>query len=222
MFTKLNASIYKYNNTFYNSVFEEILSKIIVCYNQMILDKVSLINDENSIRDYMLSNYLKRQWFKKQNDITNYLFDKELVENTGRIDIRIMPVNPLINDEAYYIIECKRLNSKNQNGKKGLNGEYISEGICRFVSQKYSSYYKTNGMIGFIVSTININKNIDCINKLLKTSFKQSNTTQQLKNKIIVNGFDFSYFSLHNINGEEIGIYHLMFDFANNLKLTEI
>lgn len=218
IFSELNASGFKYNGIFYNKEFEEILLKIIACYNCIIYQNVRLSNDENSIRNYMLYNYLKKQWFKEKHEITNFLFDSELPENTGRADIRIIPVNPLINDEAYYIIECKRLNAKNQNGKTGLNAKYISEGINRFVSQKYSSYYQSSGMIGFVVESIDVNKNIASINTLLQTSFTQTNTIQEITKRSIVAGFDFSYCSLHKVDSKEITIYHLMFDFAKNIQ----
>lgn len=217
MFPNLNASGYEQNDKFYNAEFEIILSKVIICYKQMLVDNVLLNNDENSIRDYMLANYLKKQWFKKQYNITDYLFDKELVENTGRIDIRIMPVNPFVEDEAYYIIECKRLNAKNINGKTGLNGEYISEGICRFISTKYSCYYKTNGLIGFVVESIDIEKNIASINILMSNSFTQASMVNPLSKRSILGEFNYSYFSTHNCDKNEIGIYHLMLDFSKNI-----
>lgn len=62
-----------------------------------------------------------------------------------------MFINLFINDDVYYIIECKRLDINNLNGISGLNGEYILEGICCFVFLKYLCYYKINGMIVFIV-----------------------------------------------------------------------
>lgn len=218
MFTELNASGFEYNGIFYCKAFEEILSKVIICYNCMISQNVRLRNDENSIRDFMLYNYLKKQWFKEKHEITDYLFDPELPEDKGRIDIRIMPVNPFISDEAYYIIECKRLDSTNTTGTTGLNAEYIAEGICRFVSKKYSTYYRTNGMIGFIVESIDIHKNVTSINTLLNDSFTQANTTQTLSNRNIVKGFNYSYHSTHNIDAIEITIYHLMFDFSKNIQ----
>jgi len=214
MFTELNASDYGYSSIFYNAEFEEILSKVIACYNAMLSDNVSLSNNENSIRDYMLYNYLKKQSFKKQYGVTNYLFDSELPENTGRIDIRIMPVNPFVNDDAYYIIECKRLDAVNPKGTSGLNSEYVKQGIHRFASTKYSTYYKTNGMIGFVVQTIDISNNVAAINNLLKGA---ANTTRELFNRNIVSGFDYSYCSTHSLNGVEITIYHLMFDFSGNV-----
>jgi hypothetical protein len=215
MFTDLNASAYRHSSIFYNAEFEEILSKLIACYNTMISDNASLSNNENQIRDYMLYNYLKKQSFKVEHKVTNYLFDPELPENTGRIDIRVMPVNPFVNDDAYYIIECKRLDAVNQNGTSGLNSEYIKEGVSRFVSTKYSTYYKTNGMIGFVVQTMDINKNITAINGLLKGT---ANTTRELSYRKIVSDFDYSYCSTHSLNGDEILIYHLMFDFSKNIR----
>ena len=218
MFSDLNASGYGQNLTFYNNEFEGVLYGIIACYNCMIASKVILPNDENQIRDRILANYLKRDWFKRQYSIVNYLFDKEIAEMTGRVDIRVMPINPFVNDEAYYIIECKRLNSQNQTGISGLNAEYIKEGIYRFVSGKYSSYFKTNGMIGFVVDIMDIHRNIMTINELLKSHFLQSNTTQFLTERKIESSFQYTYCSKHSIDQKEVLLYHLMFDFSKNIQ----
>jgi len=129
----------------------------------------------------------------------------------------VISPNSFADTSAYYIIECKRLDSENTNGISGLNGEYIKEGICRFTSGLYTTYYKTNGMIGFVVEAIDIDKNITSINTLLSESFPQANTTQLISHRLITNGFDFSYYSMHNKDNEEIIIYHLMFDFQNNI-----
>lgn len=180
MFPYLNASAFGHSVVFYDAEFKNVLSKMIACYHQMIDDKVTLPNNENSIRDTILYNYLKKQNIKIKHHLTNYLFDPELPENTGRIDIHIMPVNPFINDDAYYVIECKRLDSKTTPGSSGLNGEYIAEGICRFVSEKYSCYYKVNGMIAFVVEPIDLHDNVTSINTLLSTHYHQANTTATL------------------------------------------
>lgn len=218
MFSSLNATGYNGNRHFFHAEFERVLSYVIIGYKQMLIDNVSLANDENSIRDVLLYSYLKKTAFKKKNDINNYLFDKELEENTGRIDIRVMPVNPFISDEAYYIIECKRINSKNTSGKTGLNGEYIAEGVCRFVSQKYSCYHQTNGMIGFVVDTLDIDKNIASLNTLLSSQFPEAKTVKDISKHSIVTGFDFSYYSTHTGNSSELLLYHLMLNFSNNIK----
>jgi hypothetical protein len=165
-----------------------------------------------------LYGYLKKEKYKRQLELTDYLFDPELPENKGRIDIRIMPINPFISDEAYYIIECKRLDATNQNGTTGLNGEYISEGICRFVSSKYSSYHKTNGMIGFIIQSMDIQGNVDCINGLLANQNFKANTNLNLHPRKIKDDFEYSYCSTHSMGTKEIILYHLMLDFSDNIQ----
>ena len=216
-FPELDASAYNFSDEFFSKEFEEILSKIIACYRHMLSDNIVLPDNENKIRDSLLGGYLKNTPIKKQYGLTDYLFDPELPENTGRIDIRVMPLNPFIDDKAYYVIECKRLNSTNQNGKTGLNGEYISSGICRFVSEKYTSFYDVNGMIGFIVEALRIADNVESINKLLGSSFTEANATRLLQAKSILADFDYSYYSTHKTENGEVTIYHLMFDFSQNI-----
>lgn len=216
MFPDLNASAFAHNEVFYDAEFEMVLSKMVACYHQMLSDNVTLNNNENSIRDLMLYGYLKKQQFKLQHQLTNYLFDPELPENTGRIDIRVMPVNPFVSDNAYYILECKRLDAKRRSGTSGLNAEYISEGIYRFVSEKYSCYYRVNAMIGFVVEGLDIDQNVTSINTLL-SNYTAVNTLVALTNKRLVTSFDHSYFSSHSCTSGNVTIYHLMFDFSRNV-----
>jgi len=220
-FNALNATVFESKSNFYFAEFEDILYKIILCYNFMTTDKVSLINDENSIRNIILSNYLKVERFKVLFGLTNYLFDKEIEEDTGRIDIRIMPINPFLNDDAYYIIECKRIDNTNIDGTTGLNAKYIENGICRFITEKYPSYYQTNGMIGFVVEPIDIHKNTQSINKLLRQEFLNACTKQELTYKEIHPQFKHSYYSRHTIFNKTIILYHLMLDFSGNIKIKE-
>ncbi len=217
MHAQLNPSGYKYSATFYDNNFEEILSKIIACYHIMLSETVNVRNDENSIRDKMLYDYLKKAAYKHKLGLSNYLFDSELPENHGRIDIRIMPINPFISDDAYYIIECKRLNAINQTGETGLNGEYVAEGLCRYVSGKYSTHYRTNGMIGFIVQPMDIHANVVCINTLLANTKFPTKTRQHLQYIKLADGFQYSYCSTHGVDTQNVTIYHLMFDFSNNI-----
>jgi hypothetical protein len=220
MFTELNASGYGYNGIFYNTEFEDILSKIIACYHLMLSDNVTLSNDENQIRDVLYLNYLNSDKIRKSVGLLSYYFDRETQEDrtSGRTDIRILTANSFIETAAYYIIECKRLDATNPNGTTGLNAEYIKNGICRFVSQTYSSHYKTNGMIGFIVEPINIDTNVVAINNLLKNNFSVANTIQPLTHREIVTAFSFTYYSTHNTGKDRVLLYHLMFNFSKNIK----
>jgi len=220
MFTELNASGYEHNGIFYNSEFEDILSKIIICYNLMLADKISLTNDENAIRNMLYLNYLNNDAVRKYVGLQYYYFDRETQEDrtVGRTDIRILTANSFFETAAYYIIECKRLDATNPNGTTGLNAKYIENGISRFTSILYSTHYKTNGMIGFIVESIDINQNVSLINNLLATNFRDRNTTQDIQYREISAGFNFSYCSCHNVEGNNVVLYHLMFDFSKQVK----
>ena len=220
MFSELNASGYKYCTTYYNAEFETILSKIIVCYNMMIENNIQVEEDENKIRDVILKYYLKDNTVRKQLDLTDFLFDREVPEDNdlGRTDIKVQTPDTFKDTRAYYIIECKRIDARNQTGTSGLNAKYISNGICRFVSEKYSTHNNTNGMIGFVVQPMDINTNISCINGLLADQNFQTNTKSNIKSHKIADNFEYSYFSTHSIGQQEVIIYHLMLDFSKNIQ----
>ena len=178
-------------------------------------------NDENRIRDILLLNYLKKRKIKMMVNLKDYRFDREIPEDStkGRVDIRIISKNDFEIDEAYYIIECKRLNNKNLTGTTGLNAEYIRNGIFRFVEKKYTAYYQVNGMIGFVVEPMDIDRNIQNINMLIKNNYKQSNTRKMLSKFEFIEDFKYSYLSTHeDIEGNRLKLYHLMFDFSNSLE----
>ena len=185
----LNATPFEYSISYFNTTFEDILAGIVIVYSCIIASNTEVpLNDENVIRDIFLSkkDYLRNWEFrKKYPPLENYQFDKETVEDKGRADIRVLQVNPYKGDDAYYVIECKRLDGKNK-----LNKEYISNGIARFCTeQKYPFYSNTAGMIGFVVSRMNIHENVDCINKLLQNEFNQTDTEKELTKKQITPDF---------------------------------
>lgn len=220
MFNNLNASGFGHSISFYNAEFEDVFSKIITCYHLMLDDKVSLVNDENEIRNILLVNYLKDNDIRNKIGLTDYLFDREVPEDRtiGRTDIKIQTANTFTDTNAYYIIECKRLDSVNADGKTGLNAKYVENGVCRFTSKYYSCHYKINGMIGFVVEPIDMSNNIKSINNLLTVTFATvTNTIDKLYTKKIHNDFEHSYCSTHKTNENTVLIYHLMFDFSKNI-----
>jgi len=218
----LEAPYFEYSILHFNAKFEQILAGIIIVYSCIIATKTKVpLNDENGIRDIFLSKeYLKKQKFKEQYPpLANYHFDKETAENGGRADIRVLQVKPYKDDDAYYVIECKRLDNENINGTTGLNAKYIDEGIKRFTNEKkYQMHENTAGMIGFVVSKMNIHENVVCINKLLLNTFTEINTEKELTKKQITPDFEYSYYSNHKVENYTKTIYHLMFDFSSVVK----
>lgn len=214
MFNPLDASKFLYNEFIYTAEFEDILGKIIRCYQIMLEDEVELSNDENKIRDVLVNDYINNPKIKEKLEFKYFIFPEvPETETAGRTDIRIhSPVRYYNQNTEYYIIECKRLNANNQQGKTGLNAKYIESGICRFSTNYYSSHYQVNGMIGFVVDDIDNDENVTFINNLL-ISFPKSYCSDELvKNEFsIKDNFEYSYLSNHSINeSTPLKIYHLM------------
>lgn len=228
--SSLNATSFVYSQTRRDSYFESILTTCVDVYNAIIGSAIQLTNDENTIRDEFLK-YLQDIYFKQSHELKNLKFDKETCENTGRADIRVLPTKAeYINDEEYYVIECKRLDSKKLYGTSGLNAEYVKNGICRFVSGYYSTYYGCNAMFGFVVEHVDMENDIvNNINSMLNVTMTNdhdvdvnANVIQQMCNQDFANSYPYSYISTHTrisdkSDKEEIVLYHLMFDFSNNI-----
>lgn len=225
MFNTLNASIFKkFAIPFRKTHFEKLLAKVTECYHLMIDDGVCLTNDENKIRDVLLINYLSDNTIRQKVGLIQWDFEREVEEDrlagkVGRTDIKVITLNTFVDQAAYYILECKRLDNKNLSGVSGLNAKYIKEGMKRYTDKYYSSHYRENGMIAFIVERLNIDSNVIEINTLLTTNFTSVPTIQPLKKHTIPPlDFDYLYKSIHtDKDGDELRLYHLMFDFSNNI-----
>lgn len=221
MFGSLDASNFSGSVTFYDNEFENLLFKITACYQLMKNDKVVLENEENKIRDFLLLNYLKNNEIRSKVDLLQWHFEREVQEDhsIGRTDIKVISPNTFEKQEAYYILECKRLDNTNPKGTTGLNAEYIKEGINRFITKKYSSYYRVNGMIGFIVEDLKIDENVKNINTILTNSFSSIVTKQEITQDSFIDDFEYHYHSVHtDKDNQDLKIYHLMFDFMENIK----
>lgn len=225
MSNSLNSSAFPGSADFYTAEFEIILTKIVCCYKMMIDNGDTVPNKEEKIRDILYNRYLNDN--KVRNQIGLYFNiacePAEYIngECSGYVDLRIFSRNSLTDTSAYYIIECKRLNNKNPNGTTGLNAEYIKSGIMRFVSGQYSTNKYLNGMIGFLVESMDISGNINKINNLLKIHFICSNTLTELTVTDFIKNFGYQYYSEHGSKKDEtkIKLYHLMFDFSKNIEV---
>lgn len=132
----------------------------------------NLPNNENQIRSIMVEEYLDNDKVRSAHNMSEYSFTPETQEHydgngnyIGRADIRIKLKTDFDKHNAYYIVECKRID-----GSADLNKKYVEEGIARFVTQKYSAYYGKNIMLGFIVRRIDISKNTKEIENIQNSS----------------------------------------------------
>lgn len=175
--------------------------------------QMKLPNDENQIRSILLEEYLKKQ--KGAYDMSDYRFELEVPENyagngkhIGRVDIRILLKNDFEKEEAYYIIECKRID-----GTSDLNKKYVKEGIARFITQKYSSYYGRNIMLGFVVKKIDVAANARLIESIQN---KDSNVYMHgdfgFAGK---KGINESYQCIYQVTSGELELRHIFSDYSN-------
>ena len=107
----LTASEFQFSSSFFDNELEKVLRECVGIYTEIINKKTTFPNDEEKIRNGFLV-YLKDDNYKNTHSpLNNYHFDKEEDDSQGRVDIRILPVNPYQGDKAFYSIECKRLNN---------------------------------------------------------------------------------------------------------------
>ena len=72
------------------------------------------------------------------------------------------------NDEGvYFSCECKLLNRTDRQGRwSSLAGEYIDEGVMRYINEQYSGGVN-GGMIGYVIDG-DITKAVNCINEAIE------------------------------------------------------
>lgn len=210
----LNKNILK---ALYKANFEKIVQYILDICELIVKDyeekQLKLPNNENQIRSIMLEEYLKK--LKDFYSMSDYRFELEVPENyvgngqhIGRVDIRILLKSDFEKEDAYYIVECKRID-----GTSNLNKKYVEEGIARFITQKYSSYYGRNIMLGFVVKKINIVSNTKLIEQIQNLDL----------NKQIHGNFEFidsddvtyNYKCMYQIQSEEIELRHIFSDYSS-------
>lgn len=174
-----------------------------------------LPNDENKIRSIILEEYLDDDKIRKSNRMSSYRFFPENMENysgsgsfLGRTDIRIILKSDFKEKNAYYIVECKRID-----GTDTLNKKYVKDGVGRFVRKKYSSYYERNIMLGFVVKRINISDNTKLIENIQNTSIDP--LVHGDIEIIEISGVCEHYRCKYNIVSGELELRHVFADFSS-------
>jgi hypothetical protein len=173
----------------------------------MLVDYDFIENNENKIKNKLYKDYLNNQNIREELGLNQYLFKTEtgmIDENyneKGYSDIEVIDLEGSFKStDAFYIIECKRLDNKNS-----LNNKYITEGINRFIEEKYPTHYRVNGMLGFVVKSVDLKENSKHFSDFQLYQF--------------IDNFDFSYRSNHITKTEKrITLYHLMLDFSGKIK----
>lgn len=204
----------------YRANFEKIANYILNICELVVEDyekkQLKLPNDENKIRSIMLEEYMKKQ--KDAYGMSDYRFELEVPENyagggqhIGRVDIRILLKSDFEKEDAYYVIECKRID-----GTSDLNKKYVKEGVARFITQKYSSYYGRSIMLAFVVKKLDIPANTRLIEKIQNADLDghMHGDFEFIKS----NGVAESYKCLYQIQSGEVELRHIFSDYSGIMQ----
>ncbi|AYZ10679.1 hypothetical protein EGY05_01340 [Chryseobacterium arthrosphaerae] len=202
----------KYIKLYIDENFEFILSQIYECFKKMKKDYVSIENNENKIKNRLYKDYLDNQNIRNELGLNDFLFKTEIgfidenYNEKGYSDIEIIDLKKsFYSTESSYIVECKRLDSKNPNNKSSLYNSYVKEGINRFIDEKYPTYYGVNGMLGFVVEPTNIKSQCSFFSDFTNYNF--------------IEDYDLSFKSQHQTkSNKKITLYHLMLDFSDKVN----
>ena len=74
--------------------------------------------------------------------------DPAVGEEEGRLDIVFQPLVP--DESIYFCLECKRLNVVRAGVRRSYANEYVTLGMMRFVTGKYSRGVQHGGMLGYV------------------------------------------------------------------------
>ena len=91
----------------------------------------------------------------------------------GEIDMAVLM--DIENDENYLGYECKCLNVKRKGRIESQAGKYVKEGVCRFVSGKYSENLPAGCMLGYV-----LDGNVDTAHSEVNAMLAKKGTTVKI------------------------------------------
>lgn len=112
-------------------------------------------------------------------------------------------------EDVYLACECKRLNVPYKSGLKGLVGEYVDDGLMRFVTGQYSNGLPLAMMLGYVM-----NARVDRARRGLGRAMKYRTTKIGLKSATdqpIVVGRPIRFSTIHACKGgHDIEVGHTL------------
>jgi hypothetical protein len=112
-------------------------------------------------------------------------------------------------EDVYLACECKRLNVPYKSGTRGLVGEYIDDGLMRFVSGQRSNGLPLAMMLGYVM-----NARTYTARRGLRRAMTVRSKAIRLKSERddpIVNGRPLRFFTIHACaSGHDIEVAHTL------------
>lgn len=218
----------KFNNTIVQLMMEDIIVKVLQCSKIMVDDYIKLgktiENHEEYIRNVLYNDYLNNTKIVREIGLDKFHFEAEVPENyqcqkpIGRVDLKVISEVTFTQKDAYFVIECKRID-----GNNALNKAYVVDGINRFLSDKgekpkYSSYYGINCMLGMVVKSIDIDENVEKINLIHEEKTTVRSNASNIHKYNFNQNFIFTYISDYKISDSKLKLYHAFYDYSSIIK----
>jgi hypothetical protein len=112
-------------------------------------------------------------------------------------------------EDVYLACECKRLNVPYKSGTRGLVGEYVDDGLMRFISGQYANGLPLAMMLGYVM-----NAHTDRARRGLRRAMMVRSTRIQLKSERdapVVDGRPLRFFTTHICaSGHDIEVAHTL------------
>lgn len=211
-----------------NNNYSLFLNIIDICKQAHQQIKVSKV-DLNGLTEPVLRNKLVKQIEKIQGyyGLAQLVFVAESVENNENditigyhdIEIFVPPTSKFsLKPKNRFIIECKKLD-----GYSTLNDKYITEGMNRFISEKYSSPVNICGMIGFVEQSNKkycndkITSIVNDINIKLTKKYKRNSSEYLLPIMADKNVYKSTHYK--EKSNTELNMYHLFLDNTKDNKI---
>ena len=204
----MDATVFGFREVYFRIQLQGLLKDIGVVYKLICHSGCMLQNDENKIRNEFGHFFCEQTYKASTSTAKDYYYDQEawLPKSAGRVDMRFLSPNCYGHQDAFFAIECKRLDSKSP-----LCQEYVDNGIRRFTTGKYPSLLGCNAMLGFVVSSIDLTTTIESINKHLDSSEYLTTTSTKMTEMVGLKS--------HHSMPHSFVLYHLWMDFSRIVSL---
>lgn len=138
----------------FQSLEQKVSDAVEVAWPRCVAPLLSLKNDmtlEDRITDHLVQSLIRARSLPGRL-VSQYVLlvedDSGNVSLSSKIDF-VLTVGD--DEDVYLACECKRLNVPYEKGTKGLFGEYVEEGLMRFVSGQYSNGLPVAMMLGYVM-----------------------------------------------------------------------
>lgn len=142
--------------------------------------------------------------------VPQYSLLMEAADHRVTLSSKIDFVLTISDDETVYLAcECKRLNVPYKTRTRGLVGEYVDDGLMRFVSGQYSNGLPLAMMLGYVM-----NARVDVARRGLRRAMAvraQSINLKSTRDDVLAPGRPLRFFTTHeSLFGYDIEVTHTL------------